>query len=396
MLNVGLVGFGFAGKTFHAPVIRVVQGLRLTTIVQRHGGGAPDTRYAAVEFVRSVDELLARTVDLVVIATPNTSHHPIAKQCLQAGRHVVIDKPFTTTVPEADELVQLGAAQRRVLSIYQNRRYVGDFVTLRALLSQGALGRVTMYESHFDRFRPELRPSAWREQSLPGSGVWFDLGAHLLDQALVLFGTPQAISADIRIERDGATTDDAFDVTLHYRHMRALLRGSMLAAAPGPTFAVHGTKGSYIKYGLDPQEAALKAGRVPDEPDWDAEPSELYGELTGAQASRPGGPGHSTVAGHIHQVRASLVLSTRALIGEQTSRDRGRSWTVTTVDDAGWADLQAQLRREYDSLFVAVETHAVWDEDALGVAIGAIAHAAYHLGAIRQRLAPRDAEDGTR
>src|SRR2546426_3720870 len=183
MLTVGLVGFGFAGKTFHAPVIRVVDGLRLTTIVQRHGGGAPDPRYAAVEFVSSVDELLARTVDLVVIATPNTSHHPIAKQCLQAGRHVVIDKPFTTTVAEGDELVQLGAAQRRVLSIYQNRRYVGDFVTLRALLSQGALGRVTMYESHFDRFRPELRPTAWREQSLPGSGVWFDLGAHLLDQA---------------------------------------------------------------------------------------------------------------------------------------------------------------------------------------------------------------------
>ncbi len=243
MLTVGLVGFGFAGKTFHAPVIRVVDGLRLTTIVQRHGGGAPDPRYAAVEFVRSVDELLSRAVDLVVIATPNTSHHPIAKQCLLAGRHVVIDKPFTTTGAEADELVQLGAAKQRVLSVYQNRRYVGDFVTLRALLSRGALGRVTMYESHFDRFRPELRPGAWREQPLPGSGVWFDLGAHLLDQALVLFGTPQAISADIRIERDGAAADDAFDVTLHYPHMRALLRGSMLAAAPGPTFAVHGAKG---------------------------------------------------------------------------------------------------------------------------------------------------------
>src|SRR5439155_24201948 len=188
MLNVGLVGFGLAGTTFNAPVTRVVQGLRLTTIVQRSGGGgsAPDPRYAEVEFVRSVDELLTRSVILVVIATPNTSHPPIAKQCLLAGRHVVIDKPFTTTVAEADELVQLGAAQRRVVSIYQNRRYVGDFVTLRALLSQGALGRVTLYESHFDRFRPELRPGAWREQSLPGSGVWFDLGAHLLDQALVL------------------------------------------------------------------------------------------------------------------------------------------------------------------------------------------------------------------
>src|SRR6266540_7444303 len=147
MLNVGLVGFGFAGKVFHAPVIRVVEGLRLTTIVQRSGGGAPDPRYADVEFVKSVPELLTRAIDLVVIATPNTSHHPIAQQCLLAGRHVVIDKPFTTTVAEAEELVHLGAAQRRVLSAYQNRRYVGDFVTLRTLLSDGVLGRVTIFES---------------------------------------------------------------------------------------------------------------------------------------------------------------------------------------------------------------------------------------------------------
>src|SRR2546427_5480075 len=277
MLNVGLVGLGFAGKTFHAPVIRAVEGLRLTTIVQRHGGGAPDPRYADVEFVRSVDELLSRAVDLVVIATPNTSHHPIAKQCLLAGRHVVIDKPFTTTVVEADELVQFGAAQHRVLSVYHNRRYVGDFVTLQTLLSEGVLGRVTTFESHFDRFRPELRPGAWREQSLPGSGLWFDLGAHLLDQALVLFGSPQAISADIRVERAGAAADDAFDVTLHYPHMRALLRATMLAVSPGPTLAVHGTGGSFIKYGVDPQEEALKSGHTPDESHWDAEPAEMYG-----------------------------------------------------------------------------------------------------------------------
>src|SRR2546428_10691953 len=148
MLNVGLVGFGFAGKTFHAPVIRVVEGLRLTTIVQRHGGGAPDPRYAAVEFVRSVDELLSRAVDLVVIATPNTSHHPIAKQCLQAGRHVVIDKPFTTTGAEAEDLVQLAEAKRRGLSASPKRPYVGDFVEVRTMLSHGGLGRGATVESH--------------------------------------------------------------------------------------------------------------------------------------------------------------------------------------------------------------------------------------------------------
>src|SRR5205809_1262494 len=307
MLNVGLVGFGFAGKTFHAPVIRVVEGLCLTTIVQRHGGGAPDPRYADVELVRSVDELLARTVDLVVIATPNTSHHPIAKQCLLAGRHVVIDKPFAPTLAEAQDLVELATKQQRVLSVYQNRRYVGDFVTLQRLLSEGALGRIVAYESHFDRFRPELKPGAWRERPEPGAGVWFDLGPHLLDQAFVLFGIPRAVAADIRIERDGAAVDDAFDVTLHYPNLRAVLRASMLAAAPGPSFAVHGTRGSFIKYGVDAQEAALKAGRTPGEPGWDADPPELYGTLTTPEGARPVPTIPSSYARYYENVRDAIL-----------------------------------------------------------------------------------------
>src|SRR6266480_1312916 len=225
-LNVGLVGFGFAGKVFHAPVIRAVQGLRLSAIVQRHG--APDPRLAGVEFVRSVEDLLGRPLDLVVVATPNTSHHPIAKQCLSAGRHVVVDKPFTTTLAEARELLELARTQRRIVTVYQDRRYTGDFATVRHVVGEGDLGRIATYESHFDRFRPELKPNAWREQAYPGSGVWFDIGPHLFDQALLLFGIPEAIGADIRIERDGGRIDDAFDVTLYYRHARAVLRASML------------------------------------------------------------------------------------------------------------------------------------------------------------------------
>ena len=312
MLNVGLIGFGFSGKVFHAPVIRAVDGLRLTTIVQR--SGTPDPRYADVEFVRSVEELLTRAIDLVVIATPNTSHHPIAQQCLLAGRHVVIDKPFTTTLREAEELVQLGAVRRRVLSAYQNRRYVGDFVTLRNLLSEGVLGRVTLFESHFDRFRPELRPGAWREQAQPGSGIWFDLGPHLLDQALVLFGTPQAVSADIRVEREGAAADDAFDVTLHYPGMRALLRASMLALSPGPTFAVHGTKGSFVKYGLDPQEAALKSGRTPDESHWDSEPPEMYGRLTTPEGTRTVPTIPSSFTHYYENIRDAILGKTQPAV----------------------------------------------------------------------------------
>jgi len=286
MLNVGLVGFGFATKVFHAPVIRAVTGLRLTTIVQRSGAGTDDPNYADVTFVRSVEELLARPVDLVVVATSNTSHHPIAKQCLLAGRHVVVDKPFTVTMAEAEDLVRVGQEARRVLSVYQERRYTGDCVTVQKVISEGRLGRIVTFEHHFDRFRPELKPGAWRELKLPGSGVWYDLGPHLLDYALLVFGIPEAIGADIRIERDGAVVDDAFDVTLHYPRMRAVLRGSMLASGSAPTFVVHGTEGSFIKYGRDPQEGALKAGQTPDAPDWDRESPELYGKLTTAEGTR--------------------------------------------------------------------------------------------------------------
>src|SRR5438067_380584 len=286
-----------------APLIRRV-AVVAAGLVQRHG--TPDPGYAGVDFVTNVDELLTRPVDLVVIATPNASHHPIAQQCLLAGRHVVIDKPFAPTLAEAQGLVELAEAQRRVLSVYQNRRYVGDFVTLQRLVSDGTLGRIVTYESHFDRFRPDLKPGAWRERPEPGAGVWFDLGPHLLDQAFVLFGTPRAVAADIRSERDGALVDDALDVTLHYPTLRAVLRGSMLAAAPGPSFAVHGTAGSFIKYGVDAQEAALKAGRTPGEPDWDADPPALYGTLTTPEGARPVPTIPSSYARYYENVRDAV------------------------------------------------------------------------------------------
>ena len=305
MLNVGLVGFGFAGKVFHAPVIRAVDGLRLTTIVQRHG--APDPRYPDVEFVHSVDELLKRQIDLVVVATPNTSHHPIAKQALLAGRHVVVDKPFAPTLAEAEDLVRVAKQQRRIVTVYQDRRYTGDFATVQQVVGEGALGRVVTFESHFDRFRPELKLNAWREQAHPGSGVWFDIGPHLFDHALLLFGVPEAIGADIRVERDGAVVDDAFDVTLYYRHGRAVLRASMLRTPLGPTWIVNGTKGSFIKYGMDPQEAALKEGRTPDEPDWDSEPPELYGQLVTADATRTVPTLRSSFARYYENVRDAMI-----------------------------------------------------------------------------------------
>jgi predicted dehydrogenase len=279
MIDVGLVGFGFAGKTFHAPVIAAVEGLRLAAILQRHGSEAEQS-YPAARMVRSLEELLAiESVHLIVIATPNASHFNLARQCLLAGRDVVIDKPFTTTYAEADELVALAGKNKRVLSVYQNRRYDGDFLTVQHLLAENKLGRVVLFESHFDRFRPQLKADAWRERPEPGSGILFDLGPHLIDQAMLLFGMPEAVSADVRAEREGSSTDDAFDVVLHYPRMRAVLRASVLVTTPTPRFAVHGTQGGYLKYGLDPQEDALKRGETPAGEFWGHEAPERWGTL---------------------------------------------------------------------------------------------------------------------
>ncbi len=280
VIPVGLIGFGIAGRTFHAPVIRAVPGLRLTSILQRTGDSAREA-YPEVQVVRNVDELLSdESIRLVVIATPNDSHFELAQRCLLAGRDVVVDKPFTTTSHEAQALDQLARSQGRVLSIHQNRRWDGDFLTVRRLIASGELGRLAMFESHYDRYRPARRPGAWREVGRPGSGVLFDIGSHLVDQALALFGMPESISADVRLERDHAEVDDAFDILLRYPKLRVLLRASMLACAPGPRFVLNGTLGTYTKYGMDPQEDALRAGRQPGIPGWGEEDETRWGTLT--------------------------------------------------------------------------------------------------------------------
>jgi predicted dehydrogenase len=213
-------------------------------------------------------------VDMVVIATGNESHFPLAHAALLAGKHVVIDKPCTVTLEQTQTLLALAKAQGRVLTVFQNRRWDADFLGLQEVIQSGELGRIVYFESHFDRYRPVV-PSRWREQDLPGSGLWFDLGAHLVDQALVLFGMPQDVVLDTACHRDGALVNDYFHAQWRYPQdsagdhpgLRVILHGSALVASLGPRFVVHGTLGSYVKYGLDTQEDALKAGARPQ---WDA------------------------------------------------------------------------------------------------------------------------------
>jgi predicted dehydrogenase len=280
-INVGLIGFGLAGRAFHAPVISAVPGLRLAAILQRHGSEAAEA-YPDARIVRSLDDLLAiPDIRVMVIASPNQTHYPFARQCLAAGRDVVVDKPFTTTLEEAVSLVQLARQSGRLLTVYQNRRYDGDFQAILQLVAGGALGRIVRFETHYDRFRPQLRATAWREQPAPGSGILLDIGPHLIDHALQLFGRPDALTADVRAEREGALADDAFDILLHYpRNLRAVLGSSILAAAARPRFLLFGTEGAFVKQTFDPQENNLRRGEIPKDTPWGAEPEENWGLLT--------------------------------------------------------------------------------------------------------------------
>lgn len=237
------------------------------------GTRSPIPAYPDVRFVCGVEQLLAiADLQLIVVATPNDLHAPIARECLNAGRHVVIDKPFSTTFREAEELVAIARQRDRIVTVFQNRRWDGDFKTVRKLLAEGRLGRVVLYESHFDRFRPYLR-GTWHERPQPGMGLLFDLAPHLVDQALVLFGKPDSLSADLRKERDGTLVEDAFDIVFHYPRLRAVLRATAVAAAPGPRYWICGTEGTFTKYGLDPQEEAMQQGGDPATNGWGEEPS---------------------------------------------------------------------------------------------------------------------------
>jgi scyllo-inositol 2-dehydrogenase (NADP+) len=278
-IRTGVIGFGLAGRIFHTAVIAATPGLELACIVQRTGDDAAQA-YPGVKIARSIDELLGDdSIGLVVVATPSADHYEHAAQCLKAGRNVLIDKPFTLTSEEAHKLIQLARERNLLLTAYQSRRWDGDFVTLKQVIASGELGRIVTFESHMDRYRAAPRKHAWRESGGPGGGILFDLGAHLIDQATVLFGDPASVWADVRVERDSAKADDAFDVQMKFAGVTALLRSTLTAATPGPRFQVHGTRGSFTKFGIDPQEDQLKAGMKFTDPGFGKDPENLWGVL---------------------------------------------------------------------------------------------------------------------
>lgn len=266
-IRVGLIGYGYASKTFHAPLIAGTPGMALAA-VSSSDATKVHADWPTVPVVSEPKHLFNDpNIDLIVIPTPNDTHFPLAKAALEAGKHVVVDKPFTVTLSQARELDALAKSLGRLLSVFHNRRWDSDFLTVKALLSEGTLGEITFFESHFDRFRPQVR-NRWREQAGPGSGIWYDLAPHLLDQAVNLFGLPVSMTVDLAQLRPGARTTDYFHAILSYPQRRIVLHGTMVAAAESARYIIHGTRGSYVKFGLDPQEDRLKNGeRLPQE-DW--------------------------------------------------------------------------------------------------------------------------------
>jgi predicted dehydrogenase len=302
-------------------MIEAVDGLRLAKVVAHR----TDDLSAVLDDAE---------IDLVVVTTPNASHAALAERALTAGKHVVIEKPFATTSADARRLAALARDRGLVLAIHHNRRWDGDFLTVRRIVEAGLLGRLVDFESHFDRFRNTPKPNAWREQEVDGSGILFDLGPHLVDQALALFGLPEAITADVRVQRDLTRTDDRFELILHYENLKVTLEAGMLVRERGPRFALHGTLGSFVKFGMDPQEEALKAGRAPAGPGWGEEPREQWGTL-------------NTEVGGLHvEAKVETIAGAYQSFYENVRDAIGGAALVVTPDEAATTVRIVELARQ--------------------------------------------------
>ncbi|MHC3470481.1 Gfo/Idh/MocA family oxidoreductase [Streptomyces sp. 7R007] len=351
-LRVGLVGYGLAGSVFHAPLIAATEGLALDTVVTANPERARQARaeHPGVRVAATADELFDRAgeLDLVVVASPNKTHVPLATAALKAGLPVVVDKPLAGTAAEARELAALAEERGLLLSVFQNRRWDNDFLTLRKLLADGELGDVWRFESRFERWRPQPK-GGWRESGDPAEigGLLYDLGSHVVDQALVLFGPAAQVYAESDVRRPGAEADDdTFIALTHASGVRSHLYVSATTAQLGPRFRVLGSRAGYVKYGLDPQEAALREGRRPGPPDWGLEPEALWGRVgSGESPVTGGGRAEPTLPGDYPAYYAAV---TRALTD-------GGANPVTAVEAAAALDvLEAARRSARDGVVVTL------------------------------------------
>ena len=309
-VRTGLASFGMSGHVFHAPFIHTNDGFELSAVVERTKDKARNI-YPYIKVYPSYEDLLRDdNIELIIVNTPDHLHFSMTKEALMAGKNVVVEKPFTREYREAMELTELAGKKNLLLTVFQNRRWDGDFLTVKKVISENLLGRLVEYESHFDRFRNEI-PATWKEEAQTGSGALYNLGSHLIDQILVLFGRPSSVYAVLFKFRTNGKVEDNYELLLEYPDKKVTTRGSLLVMEPGPRYILHGTNGSYLKWGIDPQEADLKEGKMPAGSDWGSEDEKFRGilhRIIDGQSSRETLP---TIPGNYHGFYNSLYKSIR-------------------------------------------------------------------------------------
>lgn len=279
-LQVGLIGYGFSGESIHGPLLRASEEFELTTILSSNPQKVK-SKFPIAKVVSDIEQLVADdNLDLIVITSPNLTHYPFAKKALMSGKHVIVEKPFVIHSKDAEELILIANENKKIITVFQNRRWDNDFLTAKACMESGVMGEIYLFESHYDRYKPKVSTNSWRQQDLEGSGFLYDLGSHLIDQALHLFGLPETVYGDVCVQRENGVVDDYFHIVLGYGKLRVILHSGSIVKNSGPRFQVHGSQGSFIKYGLDSQEDALKQGKLPGSASWGLDREDKYGELT--------------------------------------------------------------------------------------------------------------------
>lgn len=294
IIRVGIAGFGMSGKIFHAPFLHADDRFQIKRVYERSKERSKE-EYPYVEVVRSFEELLVDDIDLIVISTPNSEHYTMAKQALKRGMSVIVEKPVAIHVEEAQELQKIAKANNVLFTVYQSRRLDGDFLTVKELIQNETLGELLDYEAHFDRFVRTVSSKAWKATGGKGVNILYDLGVHIIDQAYVLFGMPNAVYADFRKQRATTKDLDNFNVILYYDQLRVVLSAGQLVLRQGPHYRLNGRKGSFVKYGMDVQEQALVDGQRPPQDKWGMEPESAYGIL---YLDQGGHVSHETIKTH--------------------------------------------------------------------------------------------------
>lgn len=274
-----LTSYGMSGEVFHAPLLEAHPGFALSAVVQRKLPTVTK-RYSHVKVYKEFGEIIDdKSIELVVVNTPNETHYDFTRRSLEAGKHVIVEKPFTVTSDEAKKLIAFAKEKKKVLTVFQSRRWDGDFLTIQKVINNKWLGKIVEFEAHYDRFRNYIEANTWKEESKPGTGILYNLGSHMIDQVLVLFGNPSEVDARIGTQRPGGKVDDFYDIRMIYDGFHVIVKSSYLVREPGPRYMMHGTEGSFIQYGIDTQEQALKEGRIPGTAGWGTGPKDAWGKL---------------------------------------------------------------------------------------------------------------------